>query len=322
MKKIFCPTIVFFLFLLNVGLQAQAYHPLPDSNATWIVTTINSSGTFYNKYILSNVRDDTIINSKAYNKIFLNSPPMLFYAGAYRSDTNGKSYFVPYPAIDSTEYLLFDFSKNPGDTIKNVALTQMSTFFGAYDLKIDSAKLLNSGPYILKCFYLTPISPLPPYYNGNSIIWVEKIGSLNGGIFNEYLCGLNDIHLYGMCFNDTIYFSAPWDFTCYNMQQLQLSYDSGYIDMPTTSNEEIEPESTMKIYPNPFNQSTDISFDITYSDISLSIFDLLGKLTWQGEYSNCNSIKLERGGLENGIYILKIAIDKKYFISRKIVVRD
>ena len=151
-----------------------------------------SVGTFYIEYFLKQFHDDTLINQKRYTKIFSRFEDETIYAGAFRNDTSGKVYFVPPVEDYVEEHLWYDFSLNVGDTAFDVALNDMwPGIEGLYDLYVDSVTYINVGPYYLKCILLIPIEPDPLHYNGNYLVWIEKIGSLIGGIYNMYLCGLN-----------------------------------------------------------------------------------------------------------------------------------
>jgi hypothetical protein len=74
--------------------------------------------------------------------------------------------------------------------------------------------------------------------------------------------------------------------------------------------------------PNPFTTSTQITLDKTYHNISLSVYDIQGKLMLQNQYADCNTIQLGRNGLGNGMYFLKLGLDDKWVETTKIVVSE
>ncbi len=310
------------LLLWKINLQAQEYLALPDSNATWIVTHSNSVGTFHIEYGLSPTLDDTVINSKVYHKIYkkgyckLNS-----YVGSYRNDINGKTYYVPAFPNDSIEYLWYDFTKNPGDTIKEVALNMFSDFVGTYDLVVDSVIYKNSGPYNLKCLFLSPVPPGPPYYyNDNPLVWVERVGSLNGGIFNEYLCGLDIIHLRCMSTNDTIlYFSFSLD--CFFSEGIDLSYENGTCELPISINETVSERKQICVYPNPVDDRIMIK-NLPSEPIEISIFNTMGQKVF-----NKRNVSSERNhitiisNLKPGLYYIRIISINNELLTKKIIKR-
>jgi hypothetical protein len=88
-------------------------------------------------------------------------------------------------------------------------------------------------------------------------------------------------------------------------------------------------KATFKVYPNPFNTSININFDLgTHTDksIVLDILDLNGKVVYQQalDFNNSNSqtglITInEFEQLSNGIYQLRIAGTENIILNEKIV---
>ena len=76
------------------------------------------------------------------------------------------------------------------------------------------------------------------------------------------------------------------------------------------------------ISPNPFSTTTQITLSKTYHTISLSVYDMQGKLVAQNQYADCDKIQLNRKGLTNGMYFLKLIMDDKEITTGKIVVSD
>ncbi len=77
-------------------------------------------------------------------------------------------------------------------------------------------------------------------------------------------------------------------------------------------------------YPQPFNPKT--IFNITLpqsSQISVDVFNILGQKVHsldKKEYSaGLNKLVVEMNGFSNGVYIARINIDDKYFVSRKLL---
>ncbi|MCK4407024.1 MAG: T9SS type A sorting domain-containing protein [Bacteroidales bacterium] len=310
------------LLLWKINLQAQGYLALPDSNATWIVTDLCSVGTFHIEYGLSTNRNDTVINSNIYHKIFLKDMlKNIEYAGAYRSDTNGKTYYVPAISNDSTEYLWYDFTKNTGDTIKDIALNDLYySFIGTYDLVVDSVNYKDSGPYQLKCLFLSIIPPGPQGYNGLPIIWVERIGSLNGGIFNQYRCGLNMLMLRCMNADDTIFYFSPFEL-CFLFQGIVLSYEPGICELPISINETVSEHKQICVYPNPVDDRIMIK-NLPSEPIEISIFNTMGQKVF-----NKRNVSSERNhitiisNLKPGLYYIRIISINNELLTKKIIKR-
>ncbi len=90
---------------------------------------------------------------------------------------------------------------------------------------------------------------------------------------------------------------------------------AGIDDYPSMNN-------GITVYPNPFSTTTQITLSQTYHTISLSVYDMQGKLVAQNQYTDCDKIQLNRNTLTNGMYFLKLILDDKEITTGKIVVSD
>lgn len=283
---------------------SQNYYSLPDSNATWITSDNSSSGPYHVKFWLNDVNEDTLINQIPYSKIFLNDGVGIdYYAGAFRSDDNGKSFFVPPYDGYTDEHLWYDFTLEKGDTAHDIALNDMAPgLVGLYNLAVDSVGYIEVGQYFLKYMYLTPIPPLPPYYNGDPIVWVERIGSLNGGLYNMYMCGLNQVSLRCMSSNDTIFYFSPL-IDCGYWYLTDFIYEQGICELPVNVKESINDLS--QIYVSSANSNEVIIYNPEFRSIRVTICNLYGQVI----YKNSNIHERDKTRISNipsGIKLIKI----------------
>jgi hypothetical protein len=308
--------IIVLALLLPYTSKEQSYISLPDSNATWITIEESSLGKYYHEYGLNLTKDDTIINSISYIKVFKKGTiDFQEYVGAFREDTTGSTFFIYLN--DTSEYLLFDFSKNTGDTLNNIAFSYYNELIGIYNLKVDSVLLSPSGSLNLKCMYLSFIEPFPPNYNGNSVVWVERIGSLNGGIFNDYLCGLSMHTLRCMSANDTIfYFQSSND--CSFSEQITLSYDPGTCSLPVSVPDIGIKNNRIQVSPNPFFNNLNLR-NLPNNQINISIFNFLGEMIYHEELDSIMSNHLIYMDCKPGVYLIIIASKGKIISILKII---
>jgi hypothetical protein len=83
-------------------------------------------------------------------------------------------------------------------------------------------------------------------------------------------------------------------------------------------------------YPNPFSESTTLSFYLTQSGrIELKVFDLSGKIVYSHNYgvaeAGDNSIMLERNSLASGTYVCSVEFSNnssRFRMSQKILIAD
>ena len=293
-------------FLAFVGLMGvangQHYYTLPDSNVVWIVQQDNGFGGWnYYKFLTSINKDDTLINSKYYIKLFYQYYQFFYYQGAYRSDTNGKTFFVPADSLN--EYLIYDFSKNQGDTLKNVLynippyIPPPSNYL--FDFVVDSINYVTAGPYHLKRMYLRNNTLLC-----RPLVSIEKIGNGGSGFFNYSIyCGLGYTLLSCMSFNDTIYFNAP--FSLMN-NIFTPTYIYGQCDLPNGIDNINQNSILISFFPNPTVDNLTIETP-PHSTIEISNIEgqLIKTLTASGTKTN-----VDVSALPCGVYVVQVKTEK------------
>lgn len=326
MKKLLS-TFLFLGVYLNSYSQTNVYHEFPTSDAIWREYSyqyqFQSSDHSCSDY--QNVIDgDTLAGSFTYHKIrssckyyaspYCGYPPSMYtpsyfnyYLGAFREDTaNRKVYFIPSDSI--SESLLYDFNLNLGDTLP---ITYTNNDHN--DINSPTTNIVTSVDSVLIGNEYRKRFEISAYNWGGSfapyVYLIEGIGSTFG--------------LLGWLRPDP---EVPMGSTllCFKQNGLTVFPDSNYqCDIVSSINEnEIKSEPVIQIFPNPFNFTTEISFDKTYKTIDLTIFDLQGKITKNETCNNSNKINLDRLELENGFYFLRITLDKKVIETEKIIILD
>lgn len=88
--------------------------------------------------------------------------------------------------------------------------------------------------------------------------------------------------------------------------------------------ETIKNDPIFSFSPNPFSQTARISFSPgqTIGNIALEIYNLQGQLVATNHYTDCSNIILQRNGLCEGMYFLKLTLDGKRVETRKVVITD
>ncbi len=83
-------------------------------------------------------------------------------------------------------------------------------------------------------------------------------------------------------------------------------------------------ESVMNVYPNPMITSAIVSFDnavLTSNEkVSVSIFDLNGKVLKQMDMTNEKEIQINREGLTSGVYLVNISSAQHGGITKRLIV--
>ncbi|MCF8302844.1 MAG: T9SS type A sorting domain-containing protein [Bacteroidales bacterium] len=316
-QSFFLLTII--LLLIQSNVWTQQYLPLPDSNAAWVVEESANMETFFHKYTYDDENKDTLINRENYQKVYLTYDDVNYiYSGAIRNTSNGIIHYVP--PFDSVERLMYDFTKESGDTIFNASFCYWEDYIGSFDMVVDTVVYIQSGPYTLKALLLSCIEPYPPYYNGNGMAWVEGIGSLNGGLLHTHYCGLNLINLKCMNANDTIWYSPAFNSGCFfSYSSIELTYESGTCDLPVGMEENLS-TADLAIYPNPVKDFIKIS-NIPKVDFIIRIVNPLGETVFNESYADDGQDQIMINcSLEPGLYIIRIESQENKLLTKKIIV--
>lgn len=277
MKKIF----VFLLVLLAARSSGQSYHEFPDSNAVWnfhygaYCFWEGSSDEYYSIVIAG----DTVINGIQYNALrtpYLQSNSVgvcgsaLTGQGAFREDVaQRKVYFIP--SGETTEYLLYDFTMQVGDSVKGY--TQR---FGQYDIVQAIDSVLVGSSYRKRWIV----------NNCYNIHFIEGIGS-TFGLFNQS----------PGCFTDMPYYTL----TCFSQEGNTLFPSTVTSCDVITSTAEVKREAEFKLYPVPARNELHITQDLSSSGI-IRITDVSGKMITKCEKSHTIDISF----LSPGFYFLSI----------------
>lgn len=291
-----------FCLLLPAGLFGQNYQPLPDSNARWITVIGNM---FLADFETAIVRKDTLIENKNY--ILLYTTLYILPIGGYRSETSGRTYFRSFlePASSLGEFLVFDFSAKPGDTVKNVGFTMLSgapfndfSNVELFDLAVDSAGYTQSEPITLKWLYLHHLDPGDPNYCSPPTFWIEGVGGSNGPL--NQLCNnyWENYHLHCAEWGDTIRYQAGV------FASTSITYVPGHCPPPPIGISSAERKIT--VGPNPFSHSLCIN-GLAEEPAYISLYGLTGRLCkYTRAVAGTETVCLSADDLPTGIYFLII----------------
>lgn len=318
MKKLLVIPVILFLTLTSVSGQTNVYHPFPTHDAIWkeeIHSYIPQTTAMSCKHYQNEIAGDTTVGSYLYHKLrsrgyswpywYCGNPyytPAYFdgYIGAFRQDSALKKVYFLQPG-QATDTLLLDFDLHLGDTLPKTYNNYQTGFLTV--TLVDS--VLINGSYRRR-FGISGYGFGGP--DTNFVYLVEGIGSTFGLI--------NLIHTSWEVPNGS-------SLECFMLNGLTVYPDTGFNCSLVSINEyerNASPEVT--ISPNPFSNSTQISLNRNYQNISLELYDIQGKLMMQNEYADCDKIILNRNGLNNGMYFLRITLDGKWVETRKMLVSE
>ena len=279
----------FTLLILPVA-EAQNFVSFPDSAARWVNAGYNvgqqSVSLVYSEFICAN-GEDTSINALSYTK--LNSCLNNDYKGALR-DTAGKVYYIPKDSI--SEFLVYDFSAMPGDTV--VFYIQDDFFSHGYEYVIQGWDTIMIHGEPRRRTYVDWAE------------WIEGIGCTTGFLQSPFSNISNYApYLYCMSVMDTIEYgvSASWGGT-------EIACDL-FIGIEEKTVQPIE------IYPNPANDY--FSFSGHFIVTAMVISDVSGRQIQPEYVKSGESYRVELNDFEKGLYSVLIYSESRLYRGKLLI---
>ncbi len=214
----------------------KAFFPSSKENPAWYEAAfMNEDSADYtsHSYLIYRLVGDTTINQQTYSKLIkLNSPNTLIhnseYTGAIRTTECGTTYYIPK---DGKETVLYNFSKNKGDTVYSDFLNDSYGINRYVITKVDSVELKEIG--YRKRMHVAS--------SNLSAIWIEGIGSTFGllwPLLPESCCKQGRMLVCNYQFNKFAYKASKWKGECF--------YETSVSDVT-----EHRPADIIKIFPQP-----------------------------------------------------------------------
>ncbi len=316
MKKI--TTLVCAFLLINVFIQAQSYIPFPSNTAVWTSSYCYQLGGITDNFKIA-MFGDTTINSVIYKKLYYSNDPLFdidnsSYFAALREEEK-EVYYIPQSS--SEEYLLYDFTKTVGDTVKIYAYLHFPpNSTGSIDyreLKIDAIdSIMVDGVYRKRYYFSANGSFHQDEY------WIEGIGS-TFGMFHHFL-SISDNGFNLRCLvqdNQLTYTEDVSTFLCSgNLPPVNCN------DMLITGINQISPRPhNYLIFPNPTTTFLNIDSNNDNDKIkSVTLLTALGQEVLRSTYTGSNKIDLNIENFPSGVYYLKIRNSNNNLIIEKLLI--
>jgi hypothetical protein len=292
--------IIIIFFSICFKTTMAQYQSLAVENAAWLLHDF-MEGPFvtYNWYWGYIISGDTTFNGNNYKKVYgfncgglnptfpLHASPLVL--AAFVRDADRKVYAIRfddygYCPIDS-EYVLYDFSYNIGDTIK----TCLAGYPNYTNTIVIDTIIPNAPPYNRKTFY---------GYNNSSYLY-EGIGARTG-LFEDLI----------VCFD------CYYHLEDYSQNGLEgLGVLSG-IDNYSSNNLDME------IVPNPFCNEFTLNYNIPKETkrAVFMLYDLYGRLIYQVELNtSINQLQVVADKVESGFYLASLLVDGKVVKTEKLI---
>lgn len=310
-----CLVLLSFILLSTSSSFAQNY-PFPIDDGVWVnrmqtyvfVTPPpfppNYTVQWIDQYNSSGV--DTIINTETYKQFDYTASSNSIYHGAMRYDS-GQVYFVPADSL--SEYLLYDFTLQVGDTAE--VLTQTDGFYpnsgSAPECTMISVLVQSIGSSIVNGTSRKRLEMVSDY---GHLTWIDGIGSMSG-LFMSSQENISNYEITLVCMSeeDTILVNSGYPFptgspgTC--------SYTVGIDPI------EINP-SNFHVYPNPTKDFIYIDGPNNLGKLDVVVTDVLGKVMSSFSELTEQSIKLELPE-KDGVYLIQLFENGKQVGSERVI---
>ncbi|MES2620549.1 MAG: T9SS type A sorting domain-containing protein [Bacteroidota bacterium] len=277
-----------------------------DSTAQWNVLTryLCSAGPchYYNT-LTHEVIGDTLMGGLYYQALNIEKDTSFFNLTALgervylRRDASEKIFLRR--DIDSLDYLIYDFSKQAGDTFT----IESPDFWNVSLCTVDSVDVISLDK-LRKRMYVR--------YNGNpqGDIWIEGIGSVKSHFLQP---GNNFIVSDG----------ADYEMLCYSENRKQIfrhaAYTTCVMDSLWSGVAEIN-SRTFTLSPNPAVNQITVSIEEAYLDNSVfHLFDITGRMILQQPLTAPTN-HIELSGVSRGMHLYNVSSGKENVGTGKLLV--
>ncbi|HMK06707.1 MAG TPA: T9SS type A sorting domain-containing protein [Flavobacterium sp.] len=298
MKKIYFILVLLLSFAANTF--SQEYHPLLN-NSSWVVADWVSCCRPPKVKIIPE-GTDTIIGAYTYKK-FKDPFPQYdsnnnrIYDVFLREDIAAKKV---YKIIEGVDFLLYDYGMETGDVISQYGNTFTAT--------VDYITV-NDGTERKRITLLSSETYCSSHYKQ---IWIEGIGSNKHPFYPQHNMG-------NVC-------SSGGGLTIFTRCSFQNgAHLYGAEDCPTTFEtllgvEEAEASNVqINFSPNPFTTELTIQSDIAFREATIRIYNIKGKLVRESRNQSGNQLKISRGDLQSGLYLIELSEKGKMIKTAKIM---
>lgn len=292
------PFVTLFLLIFTVSFStAQTYRPLLDDLNEWHFTTC-FSGCNTSKYYTDG---DTLVDGLSYK--ILDGYHFISRTVLLREDTEQQKVYLFRILPGTTKnYLLYDFSKQEGDTMQ--LFNPLGPFIenpGFFVLDSIRLKQLVDGDSY-RHFYWSPTddNQLPQ----NFPVWIEGVGSAS--LINA-AAGHPDINEIGQlsCFfkNSELFYS--------DLDSISVCEPTRLLGVSEITNEQIQ-----QIYPNPTSGKVMWASNEVQN---LRVLDFQGKLLLEKNIDHQQK-ETELMNVSNGIYIVEMKLLNGQVAKTKLII--
>lgn len=254
-----------------------------------------------------------VLNGTFYGHQGAPNSPTVMVSNRYRATTyeSNKVVYVSrrdHPIFDT----LANFNASIGDKWLKVDLYNDCAPSYTPGIHLRYVTVIDTGHIIINNISLKKLilGLHPSSVTSNTIMMVEKIGSLNG-FMHPYVICISDHWNLGefSCYSDT-------NFPTYKNPNYTLACDYRTVGKTEFTLKGME----LNVFPNPASDHIRIEFsgENVPEQFQVQVFDLLGKLVLSATYSSGSSLDLTH--IKEGLYTINLVSEGQVLAIRKLVV--
>jgi len=280
------------IVMLIMGSSLFGQQFVTDQNSWNVMSTLYPEGGTTEIY---KMEGDTVIDSRSYVKIWasLDSLETWQPKGFLRQDSLVVWYRSP---DDTTDYLLYDFNLNTGDSasIVNVFCEPGQTI----NVYVQSSDSVEYSGVKYKRLHLVDEMGFEDY-------WLNGIGSLSGPLYSMY---------------GSLIVCPEWDLLCFHHADTLVYQNENENSCWVVGIDEYKQvEASLK--PNPVEKGEPFNIETTGKINNITLYDASGRLIKTVHPVNRENALIQTTDLKRGFYLLKIATEKKRVGTCKLLVK-
>lgn len=292
--------ILFILFVTIFGLQINAQMWCPPG-ATWHYRVYANMYPYYDGHLKLTVTNTVLINSIVCNnmvgtyigKTMWPTSPTTTLNNYVDINTYESNKVVYIYNTDSSNFdTIANFNANIGDKWLGIKYPNSTCLPPLPNYSRSTLTVFDTGHVMINNIFLRKIKVSTQTSPSYSLTMIEKIAGLSGFLFP-----------YNHCIIDGPIFG---NFVCYSDNNFPLYNPSSsicdYVPTGVGINKNSISNSLLKLYPNPNNGNFNIELDKPYK---VSIYNTLGDLVYDHEFSEAGNFQINLSDLAKGIYQLK-----------------
>jgi len=277
------------------------FYILYDGNGNFIGWTTAKVTTWHK------VGTDSLIEGTLYKQILSSRDSLMdnWYLDALMREDENKVF--RYDSDNKSEYLLYDFGMQPGDTLFDGNEQVTTVLESVRDTVMDKTRKLYT---FSKNSYDFPEL---------KETWIEGIGALRGGLFrplHDFSTGFEG-YIELVCFlenGEAVYHNTDYDQCYYN--DITPLHDNLIPEVKA------QPCVLSQNAPNPFTKQTEIKYFVATSakEAYICIYDLQGKILQKISVTpGQSSITIQGSTLKAGMYLYSLLIDVQEVDTKRMI---